>query len=117
MSILFSVHDDFLHDESSEYLQCSNSSGFVLLELLGVEADYCGEIAVDDLLNRLSLARTTLVSRADEFESAPRETRGAGGAAFFDCGVSAERYARFLDRLEQIAQYARTKNFATITWG
>lgn len=96
---------------------CSNSTAFILLDLLQIEDPYyCGTIPAQELPARIQTARATLAGRAAEFSSKGRIETGTRGATIISSGASAERYIYCLDRLEDVLQDAQSRGEATITW-
>lgn len=115
----------WLREPVGPTMNVSNSNAFFLLDLLGLEQDYCGSIAGADLLGRVLLAQglyghdegvpaRQLVegeSFADDIFGPVRE----GGATFLDLGRR-EGYAD--DRLENLRMIAEDaiKNQKDVCW-
>jgi len=111
-------------------MNLANANARALLDLLGIEFDYCGEIPCDQLP---SIRRTLLSARTKGTAKAHVEepfrgrrlgsyvkegnlSRISCGPLVISCGRSLEQLEGYLDRFEQLCLIAQENN-SSITWG
>lgn len=105
------------HLEQLPEINIANGNYYQLNRLLQLEPgeDYSGSISAQDMLARISIAR----GQTDMYTRAPTDTGGPGTgmARNIDYGLNQGQLNRYLDVLEQMAEYALNMNNATIHWG
>src|SRR5687768_14454554 len=111
MSISF-----FGHPQDDLYLNVSNGNAFILLKLLGIEADYCGSVGTAELLDKVRAARSVMASRGSEFERRETVSVGRNGAVMIQCGLGSISINLYLDRLEELVSRAHESGMPFITW-
>jgi len=111
-------------------LSVSNSNGYAIQEMLGLEPDYSGFIPHDqipEMIRRLVRLKNTSI---DRYTEQPEVYRGAmrvrgqdqnithvgSGHTMYSGGRSSEQVNRYIDELLQILQFAQ-KNNAVVSWG
>jgi len=109
-------------EEVSEAPECNwaNVNALNVMRLLGLQADYCGEIAIETLprlLQRLMVAlnserrRSHLVEAPEEFGG-----EGTGHCHTIFCGNTDEQTVRRLESFRKLVVYAKEHNYR-IVWG
>lgn len=96
----------------SRDINVSNTNAQMILERLGVEFDYCGEIQASDLLGR---AMTANVGR-DDSGIAATEDRAEGRATIIECGLPAGYFDDRMEGLTNLALAALASGLMVV-WG
>jgi len=110
-------------------LNAANRNALILLKILGLEEDYSGTVDAQEIKNRIEKLRQTDLLK--DFTLDPSETQSVKeqdpadwwkqeepqkGPRMIDMGLSQEQLNRYLDELEQIADYALTLNNKKVCW-
>lgn len=88
-------------------INMANPNAMNLLQMLGIEPDFAGQINARDLIQRISSARNNISSNTKE----PTQDGN-----FYDFGRSYEQIERYLDELETIAMRAMQMDNPSIVW-
>lgn len=99
MSITFYIEGQPEGSDDAEF-NVSNTNGYMLLNRLGIEADYSGSAKADVMLGASLLA---LATNASDDGVASTTDVGAGGATIIECGLRAGYWE---DRLSSMADLA-----------
>jgi hypothetical protein len=103
---------DFHTSDDEPWVNVSNTNASLLLERLGIEFDYSGQIDAEDLLGRALVAN---VGR-DDSGMASTTDRGAGGATIIDCGLRPGYFDERMAQLVEVAEYAKTVGTGKVQW-
>ncbi len=89
-----------------------------VFEYLGVEFDYCGSVAVDELIERCSVALAVIGAGVAPSGSLETVTSiGTNGATFIDCGRSDDYMEMRINNILSYAKEAKASGASEITWG
>lgn len=118
------------HEPLAPELNVSNSNGFLIQEILGLDPDYSGTILHQDLpaimrrLIALKNRNTSQYTREPSVSQGPMRARTndqgmtsiGRGPTMIDAGVSPLQINRYIDKLIELVKFAQENN-ASIGWG
>jgi len=90
----------------------ANTNAAFIIELLGIEFDYCGSIPAAELLERITFGE---VVGGGDAGTVAVEYRAEGGATVIDCGRHAGYADERLAQLREVAEWA-VAHGREVTW-